>query len=259
MLSVISLPFLCAWGLPISLLTIVGNLIFGPFLALFLVISSVLFFAQLLGWSAAPVGVVLNSVCAVWLKLLSLGSTVVLVCVSEKMFTLTLLCALVTVITFHHKRWGRLKEHLIILCTIVVFLMLGSLWYQHAFMSHTLYNRKKTVVINKKDGVLKIEDYGGLTEKRNTGSFIQFSLIPAICKKAGSLTIDRVVLHKLTPRAVDGVRQLAKTVRIKTIIYAPVKKTKTDYTPLLAQLETVAPVTVEEVQKTKKKGTFTTP
>lgn len=101
--------------------------------------------------------------------------------------------------------------------------------------------------------MLTIEDHGGLTEKRNVGSFVQFSLIPALCKKAGTLTIDELIVHKLTPRVVEGIRQLAKTVRIKKIVYEPLKQTKTDISELLTQLEQIAPVVQTEVKSSKKK------
>ncbi len=108
------------------------------------------------------------------------------------------------------------------------------------------------MIITKKDGLLIVEDHGGLTEKRNTGSFVQFSLIPTLCKKTGSLTIDRLVLHTLKPNIIEGVQQLSKTACIKNIIYAPVKRSKTDYSVLFTQLEQIAPVSAIPV--TTKKG-----
>ena len=100
--------------------------------------------------------------------------------------------------------------------------------------------------------MLCVEDLGGLTEKRNVGSFIQFSLIPALCKKTGSLSIDQLILHELKPNMIGGIEQLAKTVRIKEIVYAPLKKKKADPIQLLERIATIAPVRTEPAYRTKE-------
>lgn len=251
MLTVVSLPFLCAWGLPISLLSIVGNLAFGPFLAGFLGLSSCLFFAHLLGLPTQLIGSLLNIVCSVWLTLLSFGSTLFLVALPDSMLWLTIVCTLGAVVSLHHKKWGRPKEHLIILCGFVTVLTLASYWYQHSFLTHTIYNKNKTVVITHKDSLLTLEDHGGLTEKRSPASFVQFSLLPGLCKKAGTLTIDQVIIHTLTRKTVIALKQLAKTARIKKIVYAPYKKSKSDVDELVTELTTWHPMAIEPVATPK--------
>jgi hypothetical protein len=246
MLSVVSLPFLCAWGLPVSLLSIIGNLIFGPFLALFLLLSSCLFFAHLVGYSASYIGVLLNWLCWLWLKLMSVGSPLFLVAVPESMLFFSAVCALIACITLHHKLWGRVTTHTAILCWLTVILVIGCKWQEKSYLTHALYNKRKMILVSK-------EDRGGLTEKRSPASFVQFSLIPTLCKVAGTLTVDAVVLHKISKKTVVALEQLQKTVKIKKIVYAPQKASKTDYTELLTRLHTIAPVTVEPVTPRKKK------
>lgn len=46
--TIASVPILIGWGLSISLMTFVGNLLFAPVLTIFLVLSSLVFFTQLL-------------------------------------------------------------------------------------------------------------------------------------------------------------------------------------------------------------------
>src|SRR5579862_7575785 len=46
-LSLVSLPILASWGLPISLMSPIGNVIFSPLLTLFLLLSSIIFFCEL--------------------------------------------------------------------------------------------------------------------------------------------------------------------------------------------------------------------
>jgi hypothetical protein len=47
-LTALSLPLIIAWGLPLSLLSIAGNIIFTPFLLAFLALSSLVFFCELI-------------------------------------------------------------------------------------------------------------------------------------------------------------------------------------------------------------------
>ena len=47
-LSLASLPILVAWGIPFSLATVAGNFLFSPFLTLFLLLSSLIFFTELI-------------------------------------------------------------------------------------------------------------------------------------------------------------------------------------------------------------------
>ena len=64
-ITLISWPFLYYWGLPLTPATLVGNLLFTPFLLIFLLLSSTLFFFELLSlphWTAP----LLEALTSVW-------------------------------------------------------------------------------------------------------------------------------------------------------------------------------------------------
>lgn len=69
-LSLISLPILIAWGLPFSWLTFVGNLIFTPFLTLFLLVSSLIFFAHLVSIPCGFLVSILEKITSWWIFLM---------------------------------------------------------------------------------------------------------------------------------------------------------------------------------------------
>jgi hypothetical protein len=71
-ISFISLPFLISWGLPISLVMPVSTLIFGPFLTCFLLISSLIFFLELLYIPNTLFIWCLEQVTNIWLACLNL-------------------------------------------------------------------------------------------------------------------------------------------------------------------------------------------
>jgi len=70
-LSCLSLPIMLWWGLPFSLLSIIGNLIFTPFLMLFLFLGSVLFLCGLCNYYPPTLIFLLDTVTRFWLLLLS--------------------------------------------------------------------------------------------------------------------------------------------------------------------------------------------
>jgi hypothetical protein len=65
---------LVAWQMPIAPLSLLGNIIFVPFLVIFLVLASILFFTQLYCLPNAWIAYCLNKVTDWWLTILSLPS-----------------------------------------------------------------------------------------------------------------------------------------------------------------------------------------
>jgi len=51
--TLVALPILVAWGLPSSVMTFIGNLVFAPVLTIIIILASLLFFTQLVGISNA--------------------------------------------------------------------------------------------------------------------------------------------------------------------------------------------------------------
>src|SRR5689334_21691276 len=73
-LSLVTLPMLMAWGLPISIVTLVATPLFAPFLSLFLFLSSFIFCALHLGLNPSFFVIFLDWITDFWLFLLSFSS-----------------------------------------------------------------------------------------------------------------------------------------------------------------------------------------
>jgi beta-lactamase superfamily II metal-dependent hydrolase len=73
-MSLISWPFLYFWGLPLTPGLILGNLLFTPLLVMFLLLSSVLFFLELLSLPHWPTSSLLDIIASLWWYLLSTSS-----------------------------------------------------------------------------------------------------------------------------------------------------------------------------------------
>jgi hypothetical protein len=103
LISIVILPILIAWGLPISLMTIVGNLVFAQFLTAFIFISALLFTCDILGIPSSFVALVLEWITQTWHYLLSFGSAHWLVGFSSWIFPITCIFAIIGCAIYHFK------------------------------------------------------------------------------------------------------------------------------------------------------------
>jgi len=103
-LSLVSLPVIVAWGLPFSLMTAVGNFIFSPFITIFLLCSSLIFFTELLSIPNQYLIIILEWITKIWLICLSYGSKSWLVGLPTSLLPLLCIIAILTFITFKNKK-----------------------------------------------------------------------------------------------------------------------------------------------------------
>src|SRR5262245_46384432 len=73
-ITLISLPILIAWGMPISLLTFAGNLLLSPVLTVFLLLASLIFFCHMLFIPCGILIKLLEQVTSWWLHAMMVGN-----------------------------------------------------------------------------------------------------------------------------------------------------------------------------------------
>lgn len=73
-LTLFYLPILLWWNLPISVMSILGNIIFTPFLIIFLALSVAVFFTELLHIPNSLIIYLLEKETYLWVKIINLGS-----------------------------------------------------------------------------------------------------------------------------------------------------------------------------------------
>lgn len=220
--SIVSLPILVSWGLPISSMAPVGNLLFGPFLTLFLGISCIIFFTELL---YIPNGIFiwcLEQVTALWHYLLGYGSKTWLLsfCRPSPWFFVFLLIATIGVV--YHKRLQDLKH------SSLCFALLLAISYGYLVFLNTPYyaiaqipcnNAQVTIIKTPKS--FSIIDPGIIGRRISASSWVEYSLLPAVRSAYGVDNIDNLIL--LAPGIVlfDAVTELMRIIPIKNI-YMPV-------------------------------------
>jgi len=222
-ISLISLPFLVAWGLPISLVSLFSTLLFTPFLTIFLFLSSIIFFLELLTipntWLIIPLEWITN----IWIFCLKTGSSSWLVGFSQPSFIFLLCipaCALAlmhcTYITSHEQRIISLSAFLLITCAL---LKLFPYRYKTIDTIACNNHRDALTLINHHNTRILI-DPGFIAARPSFESTISYTIIPELIKKTGNTTIDHLVVYKINKRVFDALTFLATKITIKNL-YLP--------------------------------------
>ncbi len=194
-LTLVSLPIILVWGLPISLLAPLGNLIFGPALTLFLLLSSLIFFCELLHIPTTFLIHGLEYATHVWLWVMHTDMQRWLISFVVPPVACIALMIFAPFIIMLHKKLSRLWVSLGTFCCL--FLGLGiylkSVAHTREPVAHIPCNKGNLTLITT-DGTQTLIDPGYLGQRINAASYAQYTVIPAILKKTGITTIDHLII-----------------------------------------------------------------
>lgn len=194
-ITLIALPILISWGLGVSYMTFIGNLVFAPVLCGFLCISSLIFFTELL---AIPNGIlitILEHFTCWWHWLLSLGSRSWIVYFAKPptwtLFAILLLTLWIMRTEMMHSRVKRLGVSCIFLGIVLTFFLIWTQYVQH--QPARFFLDKRLIIENTEIGI-KVTDHGFLNRKKSIDKFVEFELKPGLICSFGTPVIDEFVL-----------------------------------------------------------------
>lgn len=263
-ISFVSLPFLIGWGLPISLLTPVSTLIFGPFLTCFLLVSSLIFFLELFYLPNGFLVWCLEQITTIWLACLNLEQRAWLIGFQKPPLLVLACIPLIALAIVHSKkiitlttRTGLLALLLVTTCAVLKLFP----YTDHSSITTIACNKGAITVINHnptplksaqsysaeatKDKPYSVEtsyfakatkdkskgkqiimiDPAYIASRPNYESFISYTLVPEIIKTTGSMHINHLIMCKLNKRILDAIQFLATKIEIKNL-YIPAWKGK---------------------------------
>jgi len=225
-LSLISLPVLIAWGLPFSIMTMVGNFVFAPFLTLFLLCSSLVFFTEILH---IPNGVcvwLLEKITALWLWCLQWGSKSWLIGFKLSVLPFSILAAILAIIILQHTQWGKKTSGAILYTFLFCSVLLANKLISTPAQATITCNRK-TVSVYKHGNKLTFIDNGALGEKIKPTSWIQYTFLNELTKLFGTVSIETIYISHSKLPTLDAVHVLCQETEVKTVIF--LKPQKIDY------------------------------
>lgn len=222
--SIISLPILVSWGLPISGMAPVGNLLFGPFLTIFLGVSCIIFFTELLYIPNSIFIWCLEYITSCWQMLLGCGSKTWLLSFSKPSpwFFIGILSATIAIIYHKQLQDRRTSSICFSLLLMISYAYLVFLNTPNYAIAQIPCNNGEITII-KTPTSFSIIDTGILGRRISAPSWIEYSLLPTVRSTYGINSIDTIVL--LAPGIVtfNAITELIKMVPIQHI-YLPIWK-----------------------------------
>lgn len=219
--SLVSLPILISWGLPISTLAPLGNFFFGPFLTLFLSVSCIIFFTELAHIPNEPFIWALEQITSLWHYLLGFGSKTWLLSFKTPSPWFFVLLLLATACVVYHKKLQSLQKSSLCFAALlgIAYLYLAFLNVPHYALAKMPCNNAQVTIL-KTPKTLSIIDPGIIGRRISAPSWVEYTLLPALRSQYGMDVIENVIL--LAPGIVtfDVITEMMRIIPIKNI-YLP--------------------------------------
>jgi hypothetical protein len=217
LISVVILPILIAWGLPISMMTILGNLVFAQFLTAFIFVSALLFVSDLFGIPNHYIELSLEWISQIWHYFLSFGSAHWLVGFSYWIFPISFICAIAGCNIYYLKMKSQNYRiiTLIILCLTTPII---HTVFQNRSIHTTLRQGNQKMHIIKHNGKIYAFDLGALGARQCSQSWVEYTLAPAMVKILGATHIDCLILCKSNSRTKKAAQDLMQHIPTSQLI-----------------------------------------
>lgn len=225
-ITIATLPLLAYWGLPISSLTIAGNIIFAPMLSILLLGSSILFFTELF---AIPNIYLAHAVqhCIGWyLHALSYGNSAYVASVQSPTIPTICACWLMLIALIHNKMVARSPYKIILYSAFGISLV----WYlqrpaEKQLDYYTIAHDAHSVTIIRTPKNIVLIDDGSLGTRATSAQFIEYTLLPELRKKEGTDHINHWISLRYTCWTFDALITACTCAKIEHM-YLPAWRAK---------------------------------
>lgn len=218
-ITLASLPILIAWGLPFSVMSPVGNLIFTPFLTLFLLLSSLIFFCELLFIPHSLIIYLLEQISSFWIYITEWGNRSWLMALTYPSIFCLCSITLVAFVILHFKQANMLYKNLTLFYALIITICLLN------YPQNSNWNNKKIPCFLSSLELLSsrqthiLIDRGTLGSRISAPTYVTFQLIPELIRN-GIEKIDYLICTKPSLMTFRAIALLCDKINIKKI-YLP--------------------------------------
>ena len=218
--TLVSIPILVGWGLQISVMTFIGNLIFAPILTIFLILSSIVFFTELLEIPNLFVIKILEFITIFWDIILSLGKKEWLwgFCKPTTFFLFLIPIMAFLILLFIKTKSSKIKFlSMLGFCCISIFCLsvIPKLFHKQP-ESSTFYDGKLTINFDADKNITLI-DNGFFNTKSSPEKTINYELKQYLVKNIGKTEMQNVILLKPGSRTFRAAQELCLRLDVKTV------------------------------------------
>lgn len=217
-ITLMAMPILIAWGLPISALSPLGNLFFSPLLTAFLLLSSLLFFTELVCLPNGLIVTCLEWLTTIWYRLLMIADQRFLLGFAKPNPFILIALPLITVLILLHPRTRGVIRSTLYFAALIT-LTTGYLHFIARPRTQVcpIECNTGTVHLLRDNHELMVVDPGYIGRRLSAASWAQYTLTPHIVKTMGTTTIDHLVLMQPGTLLFEAIEQLLTKVSIKNI------------------------------------------
>lgn len=222
-LNLFSLPFLIAWGIPCSLLSPLANIIFAPFLDLFLILSSFIFLTELCSLPNSFLITLLEQLTFLWRLLLSQGSKKWLIAFIKPGIMWLFLMHFITLYLLLYKK---IPIPIKIGCCSTLFGIITILLHfsYPGYQKITLPSLGTSMTFLATTRGTILIDHGALSHSKTTPSFVEYTLIPELIKTTGTLKINVLFIPSPSAKTIAALSKLIEKMDIKLLVFPFIKR-----------------------------------
>ncbi len=212
----LSFPILIAWGLPISLMACIGNIVFAPFLSIFLLLCCAIFFLELCNVPNDFVISCLSYFAEWWQFFMTYATRGWLIGFAKPPLFVLISIAALGFLILHLKPLSRLYRIICLLVALMFIIMVLKLFPIYSLRVTkipcgkgdiiALQHNKQLVVINP-----------AITLRGTIKNWIEYTLLRELTQYFGSTTIDHLIITKPSILAFEYCAQLCKLAQVKRI------------------------------------------
>lgn len=221
-ITIVTLPIIIAWGLPFSFMSPISNFFFTPFLSIFLLFSSLIFFSTILH---IPNGflVRLTDWYSVWLyKLLEQGSFSWLVAINKPHFVFLVIIAFSAFCIVHAKKISfKRVVHFLCICLIGTIILFKATNFSNNKLVYSLVcnHKSQSVAVVRDNNQIALIDPGYLCSNGSLEDWIEYKLLVWLNQMFGCSEIDHLIVLKPTKRVLAAIKLLCLHTRVKNIYF----------------------------------------
>ncbi|MBI2344583.1 hypothetical protein HYV10_00735 [Candidatus Dependentiae bacterium] len=214
-ISLMSLPILIIWGIPISLMSPLANFIFTPLMILFLWISCLASICIIIKIPCYFFEIILNKLTIIWLYLLSFSHPTWLIGFPIKTIYISVIICL-SIICWYLFTTKNPK---------LTFLFLSLCWLTIILTQHLLTSKNQLKQIgslplwtfNAANKTYLI-DNGALCTRKNIFTHLDYTILPELIYHTGFTTIDAIIFYKPSTQITKIAEQCITQLNCKTFI-----------------------------------------
>ncbi len=227
-ITLVAIPILIGWGLGYSWMSCIGNLIFTPVLVLFLLLSSLLFFTQLLGIPNNLIATFLNYVTHTWHRVLELGSPSWLIECTKPPTLILISIPIIAFIILHRPFFNTHIKRCLVLISLLILTFGICKFYQHRNTNTSLtyqLNEKLYVIRLANTNAIILIDQGYFSQKKSIEKVINYEVKPWIVKHLGSVSIRELRILKPSMGSFKAAQYMCTLLHVDAVWLPFFKKT----------------------------------